>query len=446
MSRLIIVDKREFPEAQGDVEYHGDPRVLYHVSPLNIESRQITLFGHDTVFRNQVQQVFASIMSSWNFEVKYGEMIANNIIRNILPILRSFSMPVAPCPTCVIVSSGRSLQNDFSLLQDIQKKAFIMAVDSAVNPLMMHDIIPDMFVTIDAKKSLKHFVIASKIPCAFTPESIYVSQKGYFFNHSCRYIEELLGAAGVKAPDVKSGGSVSTVAYDIARQMGFKRIILVGQDLALTDGKMYTGNRANQDNKIVEAEGMQTTKEFLFYRDWFERNIDSSIETINASNGLKIKKCKLMNLQEAYELIKTEKRRKKNEELPLIPLERQGAIIKKLKADIKKLNVWKNNIINQLIKVASAKLKREAYERLFVTIAEDTVMYLPLEISKKSMEQYLKGLQDEMDDSVAVQRYECYLQEVAVNVNQVSRMLLDVVNQYKEYSLQRLDTDRKESQ
>lgn len=45
---------------------------------------------------------------------------------------------------------------------------------------------------------------------------------------------------GYEFPNVVSGGSVSTEAFMIALQMGFKNIVLIGQDLAFTGGVSHT--------------------------------------------------------------------------------------------------------------------------------------------------------------------------------------------------------------
>ena len=54
---------------------------------------------------------------------------------------------------------------------------------------------------------------------------------------------------GYVFPSVTSGGSVSTEAFMIALHLGFRKIILIGQDLAFVGGKTHTSGVENAVRK-----------------------------------------------------------------------------------------------------------------------------------------------------------------------------------------------------
>ena len=57
----------------------------------------------------------------------------------------------------VLVSAGPSLDKNINQLKEIRENVFIMAVDTALNSILTHDIIPDMAITVDSHKPLVLF-------------------------------------------------------------------------------------------------------------------------------------------------------------------------------------------------------------------------------------------------------------------------------------------------
>ena len=56
------------------------------------------------------------------------------------------------------------------------------------------------------------------------------------YNNS-RYIYDSLNSLGKNNDAIDVGGSVACFCFSIARYLGFKNIIVIGQDLAFTDNK-----------------------------------------------------------------------------------------------------------------------------------------------------------------------------------------------------------------
>ena len=88
------------------------------------------------------------------------------------------------------------------------------------------------------------------------------------------------------AAPLETGGSVANNAFSFLQYIGFKRIVLVGQDLAYTGNKAHTSSAYREGNnkvtvgkrnqKYVDAVGggkVLTTEVMYAYNVWFENQI-----------------------------------------------------------------------------------------------------------------------------------------------------------------------------
>lgn len=222
----------------------------------------------------------------------------------------------------IIVSAGPSLRKNIKELKRAKNKAFIIATDTALKGLMAEDIIPDVFVTIDSAKNPNKFVDdrIDYIPaiCFETARHHNLSKhkgKKIFMSDESGFGSALYKRMGIKYQYWSGGSSVATNAYVIAMAMGFKTIILVGQDLAYTNNERHyekgLGNsyyeKTDNDYLFVEVEDIYgekvyTSKDFKLYLDWFEAEIalHNEIDTIDATEGgAKIHGSRIISLENA---------------------------------------------------------------------------------------------------------------------------------------------------
>lgn len=107
---------------------------------------------------------------------------------------------------------------------------------------------------------------------------------------------------GNKYTSIAGGGSVANYAFSLAIKLGFKTIILVGQDLAFTGGRGHTRDAYDDEDKnrrdaaevgsICEVEAIdggmvKTESRMRSYLKWFENSIaaHNDIEVIDATEG-----------------------------------------------------------------------------------------------------------------------------------------------------------------
>lgn len=221
----------------------------------------------------------------------------------------------------ILVAAGPSLDKNMQTLKKAKNRSFILAVDAAVRALVKKNIIPDMIISIDAQKMYLHLDSAESrnIPLLAYLHSnrmLMEIHKGdkYFMHGANPYMEEIFNKINKSFPDINSGGSVATAGFEILGNLQFETIILVGQDLAYTDGKTHTSDAIrSQEQCLLENEeavyledihgkSILSSKEFYIYLDWFKEKIRANpkIRVIDATEGgAKIEGTIIMPLQEA---------------------------------------------------------------------------------------------------------------------------------------------------
>lgn len=223
----------------------------------------------------------------------------------------------------IIVSAGPSLDKNIKELEKAKGYAYIVAVDTAVKHLLRANIIPDIIITLDPDKSPRHLMDPKcyDIPLFCRIESNYsiVSKfnKVVFFNLE-GYAASLFRRVGRTIDICNSGGSVTTGAFSVCVTLGFRRIILVGSDLAYLDNKTHAGglivdvgNTARYLEVVEDIYGkmIHTRYDWYIYLRWLEDAIESfpDIKVIDATEGgAKIHGSEVKILKEVIDDIKKE--------------------------------------------------------------------------------------------------------------------------------------------
>ncbi len=255
---------------------------------------------------------------------------AENFYRNVKYLLTGYKafqlLSVMPDGIpAFVVSAGPSLNKNIKELRRAKNKSFIIAVDTALKPLLNAGIVPDMFATLDGKKPLDLVKTeqARKIPLLTMITAAhkimdYHTGKKFFYQEGYQYIDRLFQMNKKTLEGFPTGGSVATLAFSLACHLGFRKIIFVGQDLAYTDNKSHVDGafqeKMQEENteKFLKVPGnyadeVPTLKNLDSYRKWFEDYIEwweagHEVEFINATEGgAKIKGTKLMPLSDVVD-------------------------------------------------------------------------------------------------------------------------------------------------
>ena len=175
----------------------------------------------------------------------------------------------------MIIGAGPSLTSQLKIIKSKQKNIILIAVDTVYQTLLHHHIYPHFVVTVDPQKINSRYIeginesllekshfIAEPAVC---PKSIRDKKKKLFlFNTIFPYFKFLCHHFGEKG-NVDMGGSVATTAFDLAIQMGFDKVALVGLDLS------YSGDAYHLPGTMYEEHWFSTigrlkTFEMLTYK------------------------------------------------------------------------------------------------------------------------------------------------------------------------------------
>ncbi|WMJ90226.1 motility associated factor glycosyltransferase family protein [Anaerocolumna sp. MB42-C2] len=259
-----------------------------------------------------------------NTESYFGKSIVHNTISNLFcikdanTVLEYLGKLPQDIPA-IIVSAGPSLDKNIDELKRAKGKAIIVATDTALRHLFNHDIEPDFAVTIDAKKPAEYFSnprckdvpLFCKVEANHTILANHTSRKILFSCHP--YLNKIYANFGKLISYYAAGGSVATGAFSICAALKFKRIVLIGQDLAYGNGVTHAGGEIssvrNEEEGIRFIEDndgnpIKTRHDWYIYLKWFENSIElvPDIDVINATEGgAKIKGAKVMTLSDVID-------------------------------------------------------------------------------------------------------------------------------------------------
>lgn len=259
-------------------------------------------------------------------EAHFGKREATNDIQNMKYLVNcnceeDFQSCFPTDKIVILVGAGPSLEKNIHVLKKAKNRAFIIAVDTVLGYLLDCEVYPDLVVSCDPGKSLKHFnrEKAETIPLAMNSalntkvvEKMSVG-KLIFITSENPYYDGLFQLADRHMYSLSGGGSVSTIAFALALAWGFRRLVLVGQDLALSADKVHVGNVGYDHGRLegeqIPVEGyygetVYTSQDYKQYLDWYNIVIENNpdMEVINATEGgARIRGAKNMSLQEVLD-------------------------------------------------------------------------------------------------------------------------------------------------
>ncbi|KQI16560.1 motility accessory factor [Campylobacter coli CVM 41953] len=202
----------------------------------------------------------------------------------------------------IVVSAGPSLAKQLPLLKAYQDKAVIFCADGALSMLEKEGIAPDYVTNLDYsdwpikffqnKENLKQSIIA--LECATHPNVVYnlkAENCMIVLRNKALYQRFNLNDFGY----IDTGTHVSHFSYTLALALGFKNIIMIGQDLAFDEegnshskgfdfGEKFSGEENIDKFKIPAYAGKG---EVLTHITWNDYRI--KLEYLFACNDQKAK-------------------------------------------------------------------------------------------------------------------------------------------------------------
>ncbi|WP_072240510.1 motility associated factor glycosyltransferase family protein, partial [Campylobacter coli] len=248
------------------------------------------------------------VIRNLNSSLCIGFECYSHLLQNIpsmlesIPFQRILNERKNKFENAIVVSAGPSLAKQLSLLKAYQDKAVIFCADGALSMLEKEGIVPDYVTNLDFtdlamkffqnKENLKQSIIA--LECATHPNvahSLKAENCMIVLRNKALYQRFNFNDFGY----IDTGTHVSHFSYTLALALGFKNIIMIGQDLAFDEegnshskgfdfGEKFSGEENIDKLKIPAYAGKG---EVLTHTTWNDYRI--KLEYLFACNDQKAK-------------------------------------------------------------------------------------------------------------------------------------------------------------
>ena len=248
--RLRILCAPAFEGATDCWEWFGDgmtePPVYVHPVFERLRASEVA------AARAVLKRVRFDARSNAEARRRQGARYLLNTLRNVAAIASQPEVSrlenAAGGVAAIIVAAGPSLDRSMSALREVQGKALIIAVDTALRPLLAGGIRPHAVVAVDPGEANGRHLLDLP-PCEETflvsegslePSAVTAfAGRTFFFSVSEHQPWPWLGQMMASVGRLRAFGSVLTSAFDLALTMGADPIVFVGADLSYPDQRPY---------------------------------------------------------------------------------------------------------------------------------------------------------------------------------------------------------------
>ncbi|EAO7137142.1 motility associated factor glycosyltransferase family protein [Campylobacter jejuni] len=266
----------------------------YEISILSLN--ELCIKSASVAIRNADITCFLPLLTHGQFLQNIPSMLES------IPFQRILNERKNKFENAIVVSAGPSLAKQLPLLKACQDKAVIFCADGALSMLEKEGIVPDYVTNLDFtdlamkffqnKENLKQSIIA--LECATHPNivrSLNAENCMIVLRNKALYQRFNLNDFGY----IDTGTHVSHFSYTLALALGFKNIIMIGQDLAFDEegnshskgfdfGEKFSGEENIDKLKVTAYAGKG---EVLTHITWNDYRI--KLEYLFACNDQKAK-------------------------------------------------------------------------------------------------------------------------------------------------------------
>lgn len=272
------------------------------------------------VFLQTFKEMVIDERSSWGTNYAFQKRWVSNSMRNFKEVLRSPNILLNKKgqfegKPAVLVAAGPSLDDEIEHLRYIKEKdlAYIFTVGSAINTLIHHNIYPHAACTYDpskenqkvfqniVEKDIKEIPLVFGSSVAFEILQKYPGKKLHMItSQDVTAAYYLKARSGEMIQGVMDAPSIAVITLQLLYELGFGKIILVGQNLAYLNEKNYadgidyhkklvTNGEFGNSIKVKDVYGREimTNDSYNRMRQQMEAYLEEfkGIEVINATKG-----------------------------------------------------------------------------------------------------------------------------------------------------------------
>ncbi|HEB5693687.1 TPA: motility associated factor glycosyltransferase family protein [Campylobacter coli] len=195
----------------------------------------------DELCEKNIEVIVRNLISNLNIGFECYSHLLQNIpsMLESIPFQRILNERKNKFENAIVVSAGPSLAKQLPLLKAYQDKAVIFCADGALSMLEKKGIVPDYVTNLDfTDLTMKFFqnkenkTSLNILSCATHPSLVhFLDNKSVVLRDDPLYQRFNLNDFGY----IDTGTHVSHFSYTLALALGFKNIIMIGQDLAFDE-------------------------------------------------------------------------------------------------------------------------------------------------------------------------------------------------------------------
>ncbi|MGS7866488.1 motility associated factor glycosyltransferase family protein [Campylobacter jejuni] len=255
----------------------------------------------DELCEKNIEVIVRNLISNLNIGFECYSHLLQNIpsMLESIPFQRILNERKNKFENAIVVSAGPSLAKQLSLLKAYQDKAVIFCADGALSMLEKEGIVPDYVTNLDfTDLAMKFFqnkenkTSLNVLSCATHLSLVhFLDNKSVVLRDDPLYQRFNLNDFGY----IDTGTHVSHFSYTLALALGFKNIIMIGQDLAFDEkGNSHSkgfsyGEQFNGEKTVptLKAQAYAGKGEVLTHITWNDYRI--KLEYLFACNDQKAK-------------------------------------------------------------------------------------------------------------------------------------------------------------
>ncbi|ENG0357410.1 motility associated factor glycosyltransferase family protein [Campylobacter coli] len=255
----------------------------------------------DELCEKNIEVIVRNLISNLNIGFECYSHLLQNIpsMLESIPFQRILNERKNKFDNAIVVSAGPSLTKQLSLLKAYQDKAVIFCADGALSMLEKKGIVPDYVTNLDfTDLAMKFFqnkenkTSLNVLSCATHLSLVhFLDNKSVVLRDDPLYQRFNLNDFGY----IDTGTHVSHFSYTLALALGFKNIIMIGQDLAFDEeGNSHSkgfsyGEQFNGEKTVptLKAQAYAGKGEVLTHITWNDYRI--KLEYLFACNDQKAK-------------------------------------------------------------------------------------------------------------------------------------------------------------
>ncbi|ENL4064190.1 motility associated factor glycosyltransferase family protein [Campylobacter jejuni] len=195
----------------------------------------------DNLCEKNIEVVIRNLIGNFQIALPTYSHLLQNIpfMLESIPFQRILSERKNKFDNAIVVSAGPSLSKQLPLLKAYQDKAVIFCADGALSMLEKEGVVPDYILNIDFEdlplrffQNKENKTSLNVLSCATHPSLVhFLDNKSVVLRDDPLYQRFNLNDFGY----IDTGTHVSHFSYTLALALGFKNIIMIGQDLAFDE-------------------------------------------------------------------------------------------------------------------------------------------------------------------------------------------------------------------